>query len=91
MQVEIRVPGALRAKTGGATTVLVEANTVSQALVRLVSAFPVLAPALYGDDGALRPRVNVYVNDVHVRYLQHAETPLRDGDQVYVVPIVMGG
>ena len=91
MPVEIKVPGALRAKTGGATVLQVQAGTVSQAVDQLVAAFPALAPALYGDDGALRPRVQVYVNDVHVRYLQGADTPLRDGDLVYVVPIVMGG
>ncbi len=91
MPVEIRIPGALRAKAGGVTAIQAEVGDVSQAVACLVAAFPALAPVLYGDGGTLRPRVQVYVNDVHVRYLQGGETRLRDGDQVYVVPIVMGG
>jgi molybdopterin converting factor small subunit len=35
--------------------------------------------------------VNVYVNDEHVRYRQGLQTPLREGDLVFVVPTIMGG
>jgi molybdopterin converting factor small subunit len=35
--------------------------------------------------------VQIYVNDEHVRFRQDLDTPLRDGDQVYVTPLVMGG
>jgi molybdopterin synthase sulfur carrier subunit len=53
--------------------------------------YPSLVPLLRDQNGALRPRVNIYVNDEHVRYLQGLQTPLQDGDTVYITPIIMGG
>jgi molybdopterin synthase sulfur carrier subunit len=91
MLVQVRVPTALRQATGGATRVQVEASDVAAALQELEAACPALQPVLRDEQGALRPQVSVYVNDRHVRYLQGLETPLQEGDEVYVVPIVMGG
>jgi adenylyltransferase/sulfurtransferase len=91
MPVRVRIPNALRAKTGGITTIQVAARTVDEAVASLVAEFPNLGAVLYGDDGALRPRVSLYVNDVHVRYREGLDTSLSEGDEVYVVPIVMGG
>jgi MoaD family protein len=91
MPIRVRVPTALRAQAGGQTHVELEAGDVGQALQALQAAYPALQPVLRGEDGALLPRVSVYVNDRHVRYLQGLETVLRDGDEVYVVPVVMGG
>ena len=91
MTVRIRIPSALRAQTHGLTTVEVEAYDVSEALCRMEEMHPALTPTLRDDAGALLPRVNVYINDVHIRFRQGMDTPLQDGDQVYIVPLVMGG
>jgi len=91
MLVQVRVPTALRTRTGGTTEIEVQAGDVATALQELEAACPALKPVLRDEQGALRPRVSVYVNDRHVRYLQGLETPLQEGDEVYVVPIVMGG
>jgi molybdopterin synthase sulfur carrier subunit len=89
--IHVRIPTALRAKARGATEIEVQAADVVEALHQLESVYPDLTPVLRDDGGVLHPRVSVYVNDRHVRFLQGLETPLRDGDEVYVVPIVMGG
>jgi adenylyltransferase/sulfurtransferase len=89
--ITVRLPGALRAQTGGAAQLHVEAKAVDQALSALEQRFPALLPLLRDESGALRPRVNIYVNDEHIRYRQGLETPLQDGDTVLIVPIVMGG
>jgi molybdopterin synthase sulfur carrier subunit len=91
MAVTVIVPGALRQQTGGRTTVEVEADDVAHALERLETLYSALRPLLRDEQGLLRPQVQVYLNDVHVRFLQGLETPLNDGDQIYVVPNVMGG
>ena len=91
MSVQVRIPSALRTQAGGLTRVEVDAGDVAQALLGLEAACPALTPVLRDAQGGLRPKVGVYVNDVHVRFTQGLETPLQDGDQVYVVPIVMGG
>ncbi len=91
MSIQVRIPSAFRAKMGGATSVDVAARTVDHALRQLEAAHPALVPVLRDAEGALRPKVIVYVNDVHVRFRQGLDTPLVDGDHVYIVPMVMGG
>ena len=91
MTIHVRIPSALRAKTDGVTEISVNVDSVARALQQLEEMYPALRAVLRDKDGTLCPRVNVYVNDVHVRYLQGMETPLNDGDQLYVMPIVMGG
>ena len=87
----IKIPSALRRKTGGVTEWSVKAGTVAEALRYLEAAAPELAPLLRSEDGDIRPQVGIYVNDEHVRYAEGIQTPLHDGDLVYVVPIIMGG
>jgi molybdopterin converting factor small subunit len=91
MSIRIKIPYALCARANGQTHVAVQAADVGEALRQLSKACPELGPLLWDDTGSLRSQVNVYVNDVHARYLDGTSTPLRDGDQVYVVPLVMGG
>jgi molybdopterin synthase sulfur carrier subunit len=81
----------LRSHTGGITQISVEGDTVEQALRGLEAQLSGLTPFLRDKEGELRPRVSIYVNDEHVRFHQGLQTPLRDGDLVYVVPTIMGG
>lgn len=91
MQIRARLPSALASHASGATQIDLTATTVKEALSALEQRYPSLVPLLRDESGALRPRVNIYVNDEHVRYRQGVHTPLQDGDTVYVTPIIMGG
>ena len=91
MSVRVRIPSALRARAGGPTEIVVDARDVAHALRQLEAVYPALTPMLRDVEGTLRPKVMIYVNDVHVRFRQGLDTSLQDGDQVYVVPVVMGG
>lgn len=91
MWVRVRIPSTLRAQVGGAAEVSVDGDTVAQALRNLETRFPALTTHLRREDGSLRPVVNLYVNDENVRFRQGLDTPLRDGDELYFVPLVMGG
>jgi len=91
MSVRVRIPSTLRAQVGGLAEVCVDGTTVDQALRSLEARFPELTPHLRLEDGSLRPVVNLYVNDENVRFRQGLDTPLRDGDELYFVPLVMGG
>lgn len=42
-------------------------------------------------DGRLRRSLPVFVNGEHIRYKNGMETELRDGDEVYIVPLITGG
>ena len=50
-----------------------------------------MAGQLVNDDGSLHRFVNVYVNDDDVRYLSLLDTPVKDGDEISILPAVAGG
>ena len=91
MAVSVLIPTPLRNLTGGQDTVSAEASTVSALVDTLEQQHPGLGGRLRGDDGSLRRFINIYVNDEDIRFLQGAETPLKDGDQVSIVPAIAGG
>ena len=43
------------------------------------------------DTGELRRFVNVYINGDDVRFIDGLNSPLKDGDEVSIVPAVAGG
>jgi molybdopterin synthase sulfur carrier subunit len=43
------------------------------------------------ENGQVRRFVNVYLNDEDVRYLDNLQTPVKDGDEVSIIPAVAGG
>ena len=64
---------------------------MGEALAGLVLQHPDLKRHLYADDGKLRAFVNVYVNDEDIRYLENLATPVKDGDELAIIPAVAGG
>ena len=91
MAVSVLVPTPLRNLTQGQDTVEVDAANVAALVDALESKYPGMGGRLRGDDGVLRRFINIYVNDEDIRFLNSAETPLKDGDQVSIVPAIAGG
>ena len=91
MTIRVRVPTALRGHAGGSIEFETESETVAQALRELNDRQPGLSAFLYNEEGELRPRVNIYVNDEHIRFRHGLSSELRDGDLMYVMPIITGG
>jgi sulfur-carrier protein len=89
--VEIRLPTLLRSQTGGQSSVVVAGNTIGEVLGALVAEYPGTAGQILNQDGTLHKFVNVYVNDDDVRYLSALDTPVKDGDEVSILPAVAGG
>ncbi len=89
--VDVRLPTVLRPQAGGQSTVTVKASTIGDVLRELVSEFPGMSGQLLNEDGSLHRFVNVYVNDDDVRYLESLDTPVKDGDEVSLLPAVAGG
>ena len=92
MAVSVLIPTPLRALTAQQDTVTLEQpGTVAGLVDALARQFPGMGGRLRGDDGQLRRFINLYVNDEDIRFLQGADTPLKDGDQVSIVPAIAGG
>jgi len=91
MAVNVLIPTPLRNLTGGKDTVDVEATSINDLVKALESAYPGIGNRLSAEDGTLRRFINLYLNGEDIRFLQSGETPLKDGDEVSIVPAIAGG
>ena len=88
---KIHIPTPLRQYVGKQASVDVSGSTVGEAMNALVAQHPDLRKHLYTDDGKLRAFVNLYLNDEDIRYLDNLATPVKDGDELAIIPAVAGG
>lgn len=91
MSVKVRIPTPLRAATGGASEVSVNAASIRELVESLDRAHPGLRARICDDSGEIRRFVNVFVGDEDIRFLKGLDTPLTDGVQVSIIPAVAGG
>ena len=91
MAVTVRIPTVLRKHTGGDAVVEGQGDTITALLDDLRSRHTGLADAITAEDGSLAGFINVYLNDEDIRYLDGADTALRDGDEISLLPAVAGG
>ena len=91
MPVQVNLPTVLRPHAGGAKVVSADGSTVGEVLSVIVTEYPGLSGQVIDDSGALHKFVNVYVNDDDVRYLSALDTPVKDADEISILPAVAGG
>lgn len=91
VSVRVYIPTPYRQFTGGAAQVEAQAATVGELLSVLARRYDGLGDRILNGDGSIPGHLNVYVNRQEIRSLQGAETPLRDGDDVALIPAMAGG
>lgn len=89
--VQVRVTAVLQKLTGGQKAVEATGATVGDVLDDLDRRYPGFKAQLSGEDGKLHRFVNIYLNDEDIRYLQGADTPLKPGDVLDILPALAGG
>ncbi len=87
----VRIPTPLRSITKGNAEVQAKGDTVADVIDDLERQFSGLRERLVDEAGELRRFINVYVNQEDVRFLSGKATPLKDGDEVSIVPAIAGG
>jgi molybdopterin synthase sulfur carrier subunit len=87
----VRIPTSLRKLTQGKEEVSAAGATVRDLIADLEKNHPGLKERICDDSGALRRFVNVFVADEDVRFLQNLDTPLKESDEVSIVPAIAGG
>lgn len=91
MSVVVRIPTPLQKLVGDKAEVQAEGSTLREVIEGLASQNAEIKNRLLDESGELRRFVNVYVNEEDVRFLQKLDTPLKDGDEVSIVPAIAGG
>jgi sulfur-carrier protein len=87
----VHLPSALSGHAAGQRRVQVAGATVGNVLAALGRTHPGVGQRVLDDRGVLRRHVNVFVNGESIRYLDGVETPVGDGDEVWILPAVSGG
>lgn len=91
MPTKVRIPAPLRKLTNNEEVVEVNATTIGDAIGELQSRYPGIQERLVDEKGEVRRFVNVYVNEEDIRFLENQKTPLKDGDEVSIIPAIAGG
>jgi molybdopterin synthase sulfur carrier subunit len=91
MPIQVRIPTPLRKFTGGAESVTAAGATVAAIVQDVEGRHPGLKERICDDAGKVRRFVNVYVNGEDIRFLASLETPVKDGDEISIVPAIAGG
>ena len=91
MPIQVRIPTPLRKFTGGAESVTATGTTIGAVVQDLESRHPGLKERLCDDSGKVRRFVNLYVNGDDIRFMNSLDTPVKDGDEISIVPAIAGG
>ena len=87
----VRIPTPLRKLTNDLEVVSAAGATVGELLENLDKAFPGLRERICDEEGNVRRFVNIFVNDEDIRFLEDRATPVKDTDEVSIVPAIAGG
>lgn len=90
-KITVRVPVPMQKLTGNAAVVEAEGASVAEVLADLERRYPGFAANVQDDAGKLRRYVNIFVNDDNVRTLDGEASPVKDGDEVSIIPAIAGG
>lgn len=90
MPVRVLIPAPMRPHADNQAIVEVTGGTVKSALDELGAKHPALVERMFDGD-KLKKFLNLYVNDEDVRYLDELATPVKDGDELSIIPAVAGG
>ena len=87
----VRIPTPLRPMTGGKGEVPGRGNNIGELIDHLNTTYPGLKDRICDEQGEIRRFINIYLNEEDIRFLTGKDTPLKDGDEISIVPAIAGG
>ncbi len=91
MSIKVRIPTPLQQLTNNQAEVESEGETVRELIEDLEKKYPGLKERICDENGKVRRFINFYVNEEDVRFLKGDDTPVKDGDEVSIIPAIAGG
>ena len=91
MSITVLIPTLLQKLTQNQSEVEAAGANVKELIENLENSFPGIKERICDKNGQVRRFVNIYVNEEDIRFLQMDNTPLKDGDQVSIIPAIAGG
>ncbi|MCC6998281.1 MAG: MoaD/ThiS family protein [Deltaproteobacteria bacterium] len=87
----VRISTPLRKLTNGQEEVKAEGATIGAVLADLEKNFPGIKERLCDESGQVRRFVNIFANEEDIRFLANLDTPVKDSDEISIVPAIAGG
>jgi MoaD family protein len=87
----IRIPTPLRKLTQGKEEVSASGATIGALIASLETQYPGIKERICDDAGQVRRFVNIFANDEDIRFLKNLDTPVKDSDEISIVPAIAGG
>ena len=87
----VRIPTPLRKLTAGNEEVVAAGATIGEIIADLEKKHPGIKERICDESGAVRRFVNIFANAEDIRFLQNLDTPVKDSDEVSIVPAIAGG
>lgn len=91
MSIKVRIPTPLQKFTNNQVEVFANGKNVKELIENLDKDFPGIRERICDEAGKVRKFINIYVNEEDIRFLQRDETPIKDGDEVSIIPAIAGG
>lgn len=91
MAIRVKIPTPLQKISGNQAEISAQGATVRELIDDIENKYPGMKERLCDESGKLRRFINVYVNEEDIRFLSGDQTPLKDGDDVSIIPAIAGG
>ena len=91
MPVTVLIPTVLQKLTDGQDEIQASGETVGDVLQTLQTTHADLVKRITTPEGGVQPFLNVFVNGDDIRFASDIRTPLRDGDEISIIPSIAGG
>ena len=91
MPVKVRIPTPLMKLTNNQAEISAEGGTIADILNNLESQFAGIKERICEENGTPRRFINIYLNEEDIRFLEGEKTPIKDGDEISIIPAIAGG
>ena len=91
MAVTVYIPTPFRRATNNRDRIEVAAPSVERLLDELEGSYAGLRGLVRNESGEVHHHINIYVNSEAIESLDGLGTPLKDGDEVSIIPALAGG
>jgi len=91
MPIKVRIPTPLQKLTKDQAEVESKGSTVRELIDDLEKNYPGIKERICDEKGKVRRFINIYVNEEDVRFLKGDDTPVKDGDEISIIPAIAGG
>ena len=91
MPISVYIPTPFRRMTGNQVYLKANGKTVGEVLDDVSAQYPGLRQMIYDEAEEIPGHINIYINNQEIHSLQGKQTPVKDGDELAVIPAIAGG